>query len=170
VLRSWDDFDRALREIALIDLQVGKLDATRQEEILAATTTFDVLSQKPLKNRERLADELKAYYKAHRKEAEAGGKKSIDLNFGRAGFRKGGAKLALRKGWKWGDVLKAIKERFDGRFVKTKESVDKDALKKAATNAIPRLADGDLEAVGVQIKQAEEFFFETYPEKAEQAA
>jgi phage host-nuclease inhibitor protein Gam len=164
VLRSWDDFDRALREVALIDLQVGKLDDVRREAVLAATTTFDVLSQKPLKNRERIADELEAYYKAHRKEAEAGGKRSIDLNFGRAGFRKGGPKLALRKGWKWGDVLNALKEQFAARFVNSKESIDKDALKSA------NLADAEMEALGVKITQKEEFFFETYPEKAEQAA
>ena len=60
--------------------------------------------------------------------------------------------------------LNALKEQFATRFVNSKESIDKDALKSA------NLADAEMEALGVKITQKEEFFFETYPEKAELAA
>jgi len=168
MLRNWEEFDSTLREIALIDLDVEECDRIRDKEILEARMRHDEKTKPLLAKRAELAGELEAYYKAHRREVEKTGKRSVELRFGRAGMRKGNPRLALMKGWKWEKVLVAIKERW-GRtalfqhLVKVRESVNKDGLKA-------KLGEEELASIGVRIKQSDEFFFETFPDKVKRSA
>jgi phage host-nuclease inhibitor protein Gam len=137
MIRNWSDFDRILREIALMDIQISEAASTRNEAMIEAETTYNTASAPLLAKRLALGEELEMYYKAHRKEVESEGKRSIELNFGRAGMRKGNPKLSCLKGWKWGAVLDAIKKRFARnsdrieQLVITKESINKDGVKSA---------------------------------------
>lgn len=165
-MRNWTDFDTVLRQIALIDLAVAEAESVRSAAIIDAETEYQEATAGNLARRKHLAEELEEFYREHRKEVEDAGKRSMELTFGRAGIRKGNPTLALRKGWKWPAVIDAVKAKFRDweRFVSVKESAKKDALKDA------KLADDELAEIGLKIRQGEEFFFETFPEKAREAA
>jgi phage host-nuclease inhibitor protein Gam len=164
-VKDWTDFDKGLREIALIDLELGRAVGERDHAKVEADTKYAKVAAPLSAKRVVLTEELERYYRAHRKEVEEDGKKSIDLVHGRAGIRKGNPTLALRKKWTWEKVVEAIKGRLPNwkQFITTKESVDKDAVKKA------NLPEFDMELIGCRIKQDEEFFVETYPDKVQDA-
>ena len=109
--------------------------------------------------------DLEGFYRKHRKEVEQDGKKSKEFTFGRAGMRTGNKKLSVTKGVKWAEVVCKIKALFTdtwAQYVRVKETANKDALKG--------LPAEQLEALGLTVKQREEFWIETYPEKAVEVA
>jgi phage host-nuclease inhibitor protein Gam len=164
MLNNWNDFDARLREIALIDVAVSEAAATRNEAMIAAETDYNTKASPLLAKRAALGDELEVFYKKHRKEVEAEGKRSIELTFGEAGMRKGNPTLSCIKGWKWDRVLETIKKRFARQadrleaLVTTKESVNKDGVKAAG------FTDEELAAIGCKIKQDDEFWFKVFPD------
>lgn len=87
------------------------------------------------------------------KETLYGSAKSASANLGMHGFRLGNPTLVLLNSkWKWSDVLKALKDKALTSLIRTKEEADKDALKK--------LPDDELAAVGCRIKQDEAYYIE----------
>lgn len=112
--------------------------------------------------RAAVAKDLESYYRKNRREVEAEGKRSKELFFGRVGIRATAEALKLLKGWKWEDVVAALKTAGGAwlDFVAVKETVMKDALKRSGACAEA------LAGIGVRVKSGEEFFIETYPEKA----
>ena len=166
-LRNWNDFNLTLREIALIDLRVAEATTERDQAKLTAEATYNTATAPLVAKREALGAELEQFYRAHRKEVEADGKRSIELDFGRAGMRRGNPTLACLKGWKWERVLQAIKDRFEKKpdrleqLITTKESINKDGVKSAG------FSQEELAAIGVKIKQDEEFFYEPFIENAQ---
>ncbi len=166
MLRNWNDFNLMLRDIALIEVSVSEAAAKRNEAMIEAETTYNSTTAPLLAKKAALSDELERFYKAHRKEVEVDGKRSIDLDFGRAGMRKGNPTLKCLKGWKWEGVLEAIKlhfarskDRLD-QFITMKESVNKEAVKSFGFEA------DELAAIGVKIKQTDDFYYEVFPDKA----
>jgi len=86
--------------------------------------------------------------------------KSAASSLGLFGFRTGNPKLVLlNRKWKWDDVLSALKSLGKMDFIRTKEEPDKDALKK--------LSDEELAAIGLRIDQDEAFFIEPKREDPE---
>jgi phage host-nuclease inhibitor protein Gam len=163
IIEDLTQFDSALREIAIIDLRVAEANVTRKDEILVAEGKFTSRAGLLLGRRELLAEQLELYYRANRAELEKGKKKSIELQFGRAGIKISAPSLRLLKKWTWGSVLSAIT---DGGlpwagFTRTTKSVDKNALKAA------KLTPVELEVIGLKLHQKEEFFFETFPTKGD---
>jgi len=167
-MQDWNDADKKLREIALIDVKVAEAKAECDRAQLDAQTEYARTTAPLLANREVAAIDLETFYKSQRKKVEADGKRSIELNHGRMGMRLGNPTLALLKGWKWEKVLLAIKERWHGKkdllsaIVTTKESVNKDGVKA-------NLAEEDLARVGLKIKQDDEFFLEVFQDKVARA-
>lgn len=168
MLNDWKDADEALREIAVIDVVIGEADGRRQESLLIVEEAYKQETARLMTKKAELATELEAFYKSNRKKVEADGRRSIDLAFGRLGMRKGKPTLALAKGWKWERVLYAIKERWAKNkdllesLVTTKESVNKEGCKS-------RLDEEKLALVGLKVKQEDEFYYETFPEKVQEA-
>ena len=168
-MQNWNEADNMLREIALIDMQVADSKAICDQQQLDAQTDYQRFTAPLLATREVLAGQLEAFYKTQRKKVEADGKRSIDLNHGRLGMRRGKPTLKLLKGWKWDKVLTAIKERWAKKhdllaaLVSTKESVNKEGVKA-------HLQDEDLAQVGLCVKQDDEFFFETFPDQVKRVA
>jgi phage host-nuclease inhibitor protein Gam len=110
-----------------------------------------------LGRRALLVEQLELYYRSHRGELEKG-KKSIELQFGTAGIKLSAPSFRPLKGWNWDKILTAIRgvEAYK-KFIRSKETVDKAALKGA------KLADEKLAAIGVKVDQKETFWFETKP-------
>lgn len=163
-MQSWTDADNTLREIALIDARVADAKAIKEQIQIDAETDFQRMTAPLSATREVLVGQLEAFYKKHRKAVEAEGKRSIELAFGKLGMRKGNPTLKTLKGWKWDDVLAEVKAVFAKKpdmleaLVNTKESVNKDGVKAA-------LQESDLAKLGLKLKQDDEFWFETFPEK-----
>lgn len=168
MLNDWKDADQALREIAVIDLMITEASGRRQEALLVAEEAYKVETAELVAKKALRVTELEAFYKANRKKVELDGRRSIDLAFGRLGMRKGKPTLALVKGWKWERVLYAIKERWARNkdllesLVNTKESVNKEGCKS-------RLDETQMALVGLKVKQEDEFYYETFPEKVEES-
>ncbi|GMU21171.1 MAG: host-nuclease inhibitor Gam family protein [Bryobacteraceae bacterium] len=168
MLNEWKDADETLREIAVIDVVLGEASGRRQESLLVVEEAYKRETAHLVAKKGELVTELEAFYKANRKKVEADGRRSIDLFFGRLGMRKGKPTLALAKGWKWERVLYAIKERWSKNkdllesLVTTKESVNKEGCKS-------RLDEEKLALVGLKVKQEDEFYYETFPEKVEES-
>lgn len=86
--------------------------------------------------------------------------KSAASSLGVFGFRTGNPKLVLlNRKWKWADVLTSLKSLGKTDLIRTKEEPDKDALHK--------LDDSELAAVGLRIDQDEAFFIEPKRENPE---
>jgi phage host-nuclease inhibitor protein Gam len=77
--------------------------------------------------------------------------KSRALAFGEIGFRASTKAVLLNRKWTWERVLKALKESALG-CVRTKEEVDKDALRG--------LKPEELETVGVKLQKDDGFYYE----------
>ena len=165
-MKTWSDFDTKLRDVAVIDLKLAETARHRNETQLAAQTLYDAVARPLMASRGCVVAELERFYRANRKQVEADGRKSIELNFGRAGLRLGNPTLALRKGWNWDKVLQAIKDRWKKRpeCIAVKETVNKEAVKAVGAT------EEELKELGLRIKQDEEFFVETYTDKVDQAA
>jgi hypothetical protein len=164
MIRNWNDFDERLKQVALIDIAVTEAGRARDLRLIAAETKYKDATAEVVAARGQIMGDLEKFYRANRKEVEAGGKKSKDLNFGAAGIRATAASLRLRKGVKWPAVVAAIKAAYTSweRFVAVTEKVKKEELK--------RLPDTELAELGLSAKGGEEFWVETYPEKAAAAA
>lgn len=166
MLNQWKDADEALRKIAVIDVVITEASARRQEALLAAEDAYKISTARLFAEKAALANELEAFYKANRKKVETDGRRSVDLNFGRLGMRKGKPALALLKGWKWDRVLYEIKERWARNkdllesLVTSTESVNKEGCKS-------RLDEEQMALVGLKVKQEDEFFYETFPERVD---
>lgn len=166
MIETWNDADNKLREIAVIDVVMKEAEARKAESLLVIEEVFKTETKDCAAKKTAAIAELEAFYKANRKKVESDGKRSIELNFGRLGMRKGNPTLKLAKGWKWEKVLSAIKERWAknadllASLVNTKETVNKDGCKA-------RLDEEKLALVGLKIGQDDEFFYETFPEKVE---
>jgi phage host-nuclease inhibitor protein Gam len=86
--------------------------------------------------------------------------KSAASSLGLFGFRTGNPKLVLlNRKWKWDDVINAIKSLGLSHLIRTKTEPDKDAIKK--------LEDHQLAAIGLRIDQDEAFFIEPKREDPE---
>jgi hypothetical protein len=166
MIRNWNDFDEKLKEIALIDIAVTEAGRARDLSLIQAETKYKDSTATRLAARAAAVKDLERFYRLNRREVEASGSRSKVLHFGRAGIRASAAKLKLLKGFKWPDVVTKIKDTITlwEQFIQIKESVKKDALKRSGMTA------DELAALGVTLKSSEEFFIETFPEKAAEAA
>ncbi|MFQ9104830.1 MAG: host-nuclease inhibitor Gam family protein [Subdoligranulum sp.] len=152
VLSDWAAVDQALRDIrecqhALTELAVDRdrrLDSIKNEYAKTAL---------PLQNRiKRLESDVKDYVDCHR--AEMAGK-SRTLNFGTVGYRIS-SKLMLPTG-KVAEAIATLKAMGRKEFIKTTESLDREALKRQPLEF--------LNQIGAYIRQSDEFYYDVSDEQ-----
>ncbi len=153
-IRSRDEFERVIDNTVTMQIAKERIELRRDAKILAIRQEFDGeindLSEKMQVNVIR-AEKFAA---EHREELLPGKKKSADTKFAFFGFRTGNPTLVLlNRKWSWKQVIAAIKELGGPwlKFLVTKESIDKDAMKLCLT-------EGELFTVGTRIEQKEVFF------------
>lgn len=160
VIENLQQFDNTLREMATLDVRIAENELVRKDEIIAAEAKYTANAGALVGRRELLFGELERYYRAHRTELEADGKKSITLQFGSAGIRKHGAELRLLKEWTWDEVVNTLLEGGMVDLVRTKAEVDKEAVKAADV-------DADILANwGLKLHQKQTFWVEPAPGEA----
>ena len=84
-LKSWEDVNDALRQIAEAQIALGDIESDMQKQIIGAQKVAEEQS-KPIKDAQaRLEREIKAFVTDHRD--EMGKAKTMTLTFGEVGFR-----------------------------------------------------------------------------------
>jgi phage host-nuclease inhibitor protein Gam len=159
-ITSRAEADEAMEKIAQHQCQLDGIDACMNENINAAKTAAK-LHAAPLQiAMKTLGDSLGAY--ATYNKAELFEKnKTIEANHGRYGFRKSSTLKPLTK-LNWKDVLDKLKALKRDDMVRAKEDVDKDALRK--------LPEAEMEALGVRLVKTDDFWFEIKQEEVEDVA
>lgn len=151
-LKSWDDVNRALREIGECEIGIEKLEAEMNMKINDAKVEAEKLG-KPLKTAMALLEEqMQAFVEENRADMVG---KSRDMNFGTVGFRQS-TKITYNTR-KTEEILEKLEELGMLNCILVKKSINKDALKL--------YPDRDIAKVGAKRKVEDSFYCEANLEK-----
>lgn len=157
-LKSWEDVNDALRQIAEAEIAMSEIEGTMQKQILGAKKVAEQES-KPFKDEvARLEREIKTFVTDHRD--ELGKVKSKTLTFGEVGFRLSTVISLPRAKEKLEEIIRRLKSRQMTDCIVVKEEVSKEALKKYGEDTV--------NAVGATWKQSDVFGYELNLDKLRQ--
>ena len=157
-LKSWEDVNDALRQIAEAQIALDDIESDMQKQIIGAQKVAEEQS-KPIKDAvARLEREIKAFVTDHRD--EMGTAKSMTLTFGEVGFRLSTAVSLPRAKEKMEEIIRRLKSRQMHDCIVVEEKVSKEALKKYGEDTV--------NAVGATWKQSDVFGYEVNIAKLEQ--
>ena len=157
-LKTWDDVNDALRQIAEAQIALGDIESDMQKQIIGAQKVAEEQS-KPIKDAQaRLEREIKAFVTEHRD--EMGKAKTMTLTFGEVGFRLSTSISLPRAKEKLKEIIRRLKSRQMHDCIVVKEKISKDALKKYGEDTV--------NAVGATWKQSDVFGYEVNIAKLEQ--
>lgn len=157
-LKSWEDVNDALRQIAEAQIAVDEIESTMQKQILGAKKVAEQQS-KPFNDEvARLEREIKTFVTDHRD--ELGKVKTKSLTFGEVGFRLSTSISLPRAKDKLEDIIRKLKSRKMTDCIVTEEKVSKEALKKYGEDTV--------NAVGATWKQSDVFGYEVNLDKLQQ--
>lgn len=153
-LKGMHEVDAALMEIAKAQIQIDDIEGQMNTQIIGITEIAN-LEAKPFKDKIALLEkDVKEYLTAHKDELD--GKTKV-LNFGKAGFRLS-TKITLPKGQEAvKELIKILKGTKMTDCINTKETVNKEALKKHK--------EEKLNSLGISLKKNDVFWYETFKEK-----
>lgn len=157
---SLEDCNAAMRRIALLDIELEKISGECDAEITKAKSAAGRRSKSKAEQKAQLVADLALYCGAHKVELTAAGK-TVEMLFGRVGWRLSPPALKIAKGVKvggkratWDGLVALVKEKLGDAYVRVEESVAKDEIKKAEFDA------DELLAAGLVIYQDDEWFYE----------
>ena len=128
VLKTWEDVNDALRQLAEAQIALGDIESDMQKQIIGAQKVAEEQS-KPIKDAQaRLEREIKAFVTDHRDEMGKG--KTMTLTFGEVGFRLSTSISLPRGKEKLEEVIRRLKSRQMHDCIVVEEKISKDALKK----------------------------------------
>ena len=157
-LKSWEDVNDALRQIAEAQIALGDIESDMQKQIIGAQKVAEEQS-KPIKGAQaRLEREIKAFVTEHRD--EMGKAKTMTLTFGEVGFRLSTSISIPRAKEKLEEIIRRLKSRQMHDCIVVEEKISKDALKKYGEDTV--------NAVGATWKQSDVFGYEVNIAKLEQ--
>lgn len=127
-VKTWEDANDALRQIAEAQLAVQDIEGEMNKQILGAKKAAEEQS-KPHKDRiAKLERELKDFVTEHR--ADMGKAKSKILTFGEVGFRLSTSVSLPRAKEKIEEIIRRLKNRQMMDCIVIKEDISKEALKE----------------------------------------
>lgn len=157
-LRSWEDVNDALRQIAEAQIALGEIQSDMQKQILGAQKVAEEQSKPLNDNVAKLEREIKSFVTDHRD--EMGKTKSVVLTFGEVGFRLSTSVSLPRAKEKLEEIIRRLKSRQMTDCIVVEEKVSKEALKKYGEDTV--------NAVGATWKQSDVFGYEVNIAKLEQ--
>lgn len=166
-IRSYDDADQTLLEIADCETQLTRQEAEMNEQIQKIRDAYEQNTHVVRAVKASLEKELEKFAIMNKVDFEKS--RSRELVHGTIGFRNTPPKVALlNRKYKWETVLELLaKVRFGKEFIRMKEEVNKEQL--LASYAAKDIDDQKLASVGIKVDQTEEFFskikWEEIPEK-----
>ncbi len=152
-LESIEECTAAMRRLLMATLDLEKEEAARDGEIALAIKQHEKRIRALGEKLKDLELQLQNYYMTHLGELETGGKKSVQLQYGVMGRRKGNSSLRLlNRSWTWVAVLAKLREKFRNKFLRLPDpEVDKDKVKT-------ELPEERLGEFGMKLSQAENFY------------
>ena len=157
-LKSWEDVNDALRQIAEAQIALGEIQSDMQKQILGAQKVAEEQSKPLNDNVAKLEREIKSFVTDHRD--EMGKTKSMVLTFGEVGFRLSTSVSLPRAKEKLEEIIRRLKSRQMTDCIVVEEKVSKEALKKYGEDTV--------NAVGATWKQGDVFGYEVNIAKLEQ--
>ena len=150
-LDSWAAADDALKKVGELTREIAKKDASATEKIEAAKARLKMDTAEQLARKKALLHDLEAFAINNKSDLiEEAGKKTIQLNHGKLGFRKS-TKIAVAK--TVAAALELLNKSKKGKaYIRIKEELDKEAMRK--------LDDKQLEGFGMIRKESDEFWCE----------
>lgn len=155
-LASWDDVDQCLAEIGEIDRELGLIEAGQQEAIDKIKAATKATAEPLQAKKAGLEAQIQQYAEANR--GEFAKVKTRVLTFGAVGFRLS-TKVVIKR---VADTLQALKDLGLKACIRTKEEVDKEAMKNLPLET--------LAAVGATLKTEDAFGYEINREKLVEVA
>lgn len=149
-LESLDDVNLALRDIGLMEKELDAIDAKAAKDIAEIKTKAAKDGEELRKDIATTAAKIQAYAEYNKAELFKD-KKSVDLSFGKIGFRQS-TKISIKK-----TTLELLKKLGFKSCVRIKEECDKDAM--------GNLSDEDLKSVDAARKVSNDFFCEANMEE-----
>lgn len=150
-LKSWDEVDTALKQVAECERVLANLNTDMNDALDAIKKQYAEMA-KPVNDKiKHLDTDICRFVTDHR--AEIPGKTMV-LNFGKTGFRIT-SKLKYKR--KAADVVAALERLKLSDCIKTTKKVIADTLKKKPVDV--------LEAVGAYLEKKDEFWYETTKEE-----
>lgn len=149
-LKSWEDVNDALRQIAEATIALGDIQSEMQKQVVGAQKAAEQQS-KPYNDRiSTLEREIKDFVTDHRD--EMGKAKSRTLTFGEVSFRLSTSISLPRAKEKIEEIIRKLKARQMTDCIVVTEGVSKEALKKYGEDTV--------NAVGATWKQKDVFGYE----------
>lgn len=137
-LQSWEEVDEALRNIGVVDRELALIEAGQNEQIDQIKKDTKVKAAPFMARKEGLETAIKEFCDANRSEFIK--VKSKAMPFGEVGYRLS-TKIMIKK---VADTLQALKDLAFKNCIRTKEELDKEAMKS--------LTDEQLAQVGAARK------------------
>ena len=155
-LKSWEDVNDALRQIAEAQIALGDIESDMQKQILGAQQIAE--SESKPDSIAKLEREIKEFVSDHRE--DLGKLKSKTLTFGEVGFRLSTSVVLPRAKEKLEEIIRRLKARQMTDCIVVEEKISKDNLKKYGEDTVA--------AVGATWKQKDVFGYEVNIAKLEQ--
>lgn len=157
-IKTWEDVNDALRQIAEATIALGEIESDMNKQILGAKKIAEEQS-KPYSDRiGTLEREIKDFATEHR--SDMGKLKSLVLTFGTVSFRLSTSISLPKAKEKLDDIIRQLKNRQMLDCIVVKEEVSKEVLKKYGADTV--------QAVGATWKQKDEFGYDLDLAKLEQ--
>ncbi|MCI8742758.1 MAG: host-nuclease inhibitor protein Gam [Lachnospiraceae bacterium] len=157
-LKTWEDVNEALRQIAEAQIAANDIESDMQKQILGAQKIAEEQTRPYKDSIARLEREIKLFVTDHREDLGKG--KSRTLTFGEVGFRLSTSVTLPRAKEKLEEVIRRLKSRQMTDCILVEEKVSKEALKKYGEDTV--------NAVGATWKQSDVFGYEVNIARLEQ--
>ena len=147
VLKTWDEVDAALKEIAEAENQIAILESSQNIAINALKEEFKSKSEPYKAEIKKYEAMVKEYVTEHKTDLKG---KSRELTFGKVGFRLS-TKVMLPK--KLDRLITLLRKNGMADCIQVEEKVNKDVLKT--------YEEKEIIAVGATLKKEDTFWYET---------
>ena len=166
--RNWEEINQRLAWLGESERQIRTLRDQFEQKVAVLKQQWLEASQPATLERDRLEEEIERFYWAHRDEVLAGGRKSVELAFGRLGSRRSRSVVvddtAAAQQWLAVHGLP--------RYLRVRTDLDREALRSVLLGGSGAGNEASAELMrcpGVHIRESEEFWYEvrrTGPEEA----
>ncbi len=155
-IQSQDAFERTIDLIAQLSVQLRILQAKMDKKLQAVRDEHGPAIQAVSDQIGAHLELAEAYAFEHKDEVFGPKRKSAATKLAEYGLRIGQPTLkTLNRRWTWAKVLEAVKATLPGRYVRTKEDLDKESIRAQLGNDPAALA-----TIGLRIEQTEAFWVE----------
>jgi phage host-nuclease inhibitor protein Gam len=156
-LKSWEEVDKALREIAENQIALQDIESEMQRQIIGVKKIAEQDSKRYNDRIAKVERDIKEFVEDHRD--ELGKAKTKALNFGEVGYRLSTSISIPKAKEKIADIIRKFKARGMNDCIIVKEDISRENLKKYGEDTV--------NAVGATWKQKDTFGYDIYIDKLE---